>query len=192
MKHDICNVVLALFLPVMPIGPALAQGWVQPPPEGSETQVLNVGSGLCLVPEYEARINGLAIVQQPCIRTDSWHRWEFLILPGFQYGQDHPGIYLVNNAPHLLGGPQCLDDRDGKTADWSPVQQWPCNFTSTTMQWKLVALGDQDSSLIQFINMRSRKCLDVRGGSLAPGAALQIYRCTSTVTSPNWAQLFRW
>ena len=33
---------------------------------------------------------------------------------------------------------------------------------------------------------------NMRGGSLQPGAVLQIYRCTSTATSPNYAQLFYW
>jgi Ricin-type beta-trefoil lectin domain-like len=75
-------------------------------------------------------------------------------------------------------------DRDGKTADGSPVQQWTCNTTSTTMQWKLVVVGNikyytQPVSYAQFINVRSGKCLDIRGGSYAPGTPLQIYRCTS-------------
>jgi hypothetical protein len=191
MKHHVCGAVLALFVPVMAIAPALAQGWVQPPTDGSEVILFNAGSRLCLQPEEEARINGLAIVQQPCKpNLTFFQRWTFLLVTGFVYTYGEPGIYRVANSGFGGGGElQCLDDRDGKTADWSPVQQWACNDTSTTMQWKVVA---KDPAQAQFINIRSGKCLDVRAGSLAPGAALQIYRCTSTPTSPNWAQVFAW
>jgi hypothetical protein len=179
----------------MAIAPALAQGWVQPPLDGGEVILFKAGSRLCLQPEDEARLNGLAIVQQPCKPSLTFfQRWTFLRITGFVYTYGEPGIYRVANEGGL-GQRQCLDDRDGKTADWSPVQQWACNDTSTAMQWKLVTNGDDNPfspSQIQFINIRSNKCLDVRGGSLAPGAALQIYRCTSTPTSPNWAQVFAW
>ena len=120
----------------------------------------------------------------------------FLIGRGL-HDNSKPWIYLVINS----GSGQCLDDRDGKTADGSPVQQWTCNTTSTTMQWKLVTVGNikyypDPVSFAQFINMRSGKCLDVRGGSYAPGTALQIYRCTSTGTPgshrANLAQVFGW
>jgi ricin-type beta-trefoil lectin protein len=173
-----------------------------------------VNPRLCLQPEYEARINGLAIVQQPCNRDDLYQRWSFQLhlmtgqLDGRNYRQ--AGIYWVVNS----GSGQCLDDRDGKTADRSPVQQWTCNDTSTTMAWKLVTVGKicaispQDCpplevlpvrhhpSTAQFINMRSKKCLDVRGGSSAPGTALQIYHCTTTGRidegRANLAQVFGW
>ena len=108
----------------------------------------------------------------------------------------HPGIFRIIN----VGSRQCLDDRDGKKADWSPVQQWTCNYTSTTMQWKLETVGidpyNPTPTWAQFINMRSGKCLDVRSGSSAPGAVLQIYHCTSSGTVDsglaNLAQVFRW
>lgn len=176
-------VVLALLLSVMPTTPALAQ-----PFEHAEYLLVNWGSRLCLQPEYEDRINGLAIVQQPCNENDPYQRWSF-------EGGFLNGIYRIINS----GSGQCLDDRDGKTADWSPVQQWPCNLRSTTMKWKLDTVGRPGSWVCaayrcQFKNIRSGKCLDVRGGSSAPGAAIQIYRCTSTgnVESgrANLAQVF--
>jgi ricin-type beta-trefoil lectin protein len=210
MKHWF-GVVLALLLSVIPTAPALAQYQVQPPYSGHSLLGSAVSPRLCLQPEYEARINGLAIVQQPCNRDDLYQRWSFLLHPmtgtldGRNYRQ--AGIYHVVNS----GSGQCLDDRDGKTADRSPVQQWPCNFTSTTMAWKLVTVGKicavipercpadlprYQVSTAQFINMRSKKCLDVRGGSDAPGTALQIYHCTTTGTfdegRANKAQVFGW
>jgi ricin-type beta-trefoil lectin protein len=194
MKHFIWfGVVLALLLSVMPTTPALAQYQVQPPQWYYDSLLQNFGSSLCLQPENEAPLNGIAIVQQPCNGSNLYQRWFFRVLD-LKYQQ--PGIYWINNS----GSRQCLDDRDGKTADWSPVQQWTCNYTSTTMQWKLETVGwnpyDPMPPWGQFINMRSGKCLDVRGGSSAPGAALQIYHCTSSGTvadgRANLAQVFKW
>jgi Ricin-type beta-trefoil lectin domain-like len=193
MKHLIWfGVVLALLLSVMPTAPTLAQYQVQPPGDEYDSLLKNWGSGLCLQPEYEIRINGLAIVQHPCNDNDPYQRWYFFTV---RLGFQKPGIYWIINS----GSGQCLDDRDGKTADRSPVQQWTCNW-STTMQWKLETVGyipyPDYPTWGQFINMRSGKCLDVRAGSSAPGAALQIYHCTSTGTvasgRANLAQVFEW
>lgn len=193
MKH-LCSfgVVLAL-LSVMRTAPALAQDQVQPPQDYYDSLLQNYGSRLCLQPEQEAPINGVAIVQEACNGKDLFQRWHFLAK---RLDFQKPGIYWITNS----GSGQCLDDRDGKTADSSPVQQWTCNTTSTTMQWKLETVGSDPLHPTppwgQFINMRSGKCLDVRGGSSAPGAPLQIYHCTSsgTLTSgrANVAQVFEW
>jgi hypothetical protein len=134
MKHLIWfGVVPALLLCVMLTTPALAQYQVQPPREEYDSLLQNFGSRLCLQPEYEAPINGLAIVQQPCSGS-VYQRWFFWV-KSMEFQK--PGIYWIVNS----GSGQCLDDRDGKTADWSPVQQWTCNYTSTTMQWKLETVG---------------------------------------------------
>jgi hypothetical protein len=198
MKHLVWfGVVLALLLSVVPINPALAQGAVEPSPDPSFFSPLsNLGSGLCLQPQTEpAPLNGIAIVQQPCsISTDIYQNWHWYLISAVSYG--HPGTYRIIN----VSNGQCLDDRDGKTADGSPVQQWTCNETSTTMQWKVETVGidpyNPNPTWAQFINIRSGKCLDVRSGSLAPGAVLQIYHCSSkgTVMSgqANLAQVFQW
>jgi hypothetical protein len=178
------SVVLAIALSMLPSASArAATTYPQPPQSYYHSLLKNFGSGLCLQPEYEAAIAGLGIVQQPCNETDLYQRWWFRTLR-LDYGK--PGIYQIINS----GSGQCLDDRDGAIADWSPVQQWTCNITSTTMQWTLENTGSPYG--LQYRNVRSGKCLDVRGGSLQPGAVLQIYRCTSTATSPNYAQLFNW
>ena len=179
------SVVLALALSVLPCASARAQTtYPQPPQYYYHSLLKNIGSGLCIQPENEAAIDGLGIMQQPCNESDLFQRWSFLTV---RLDYNKPGIYLIVNS----GSGQCLDDRDGATADWSPVQQWSCNFTSTTMQWTLVDPGRPLIGL-QFRNVRTGKCLDVRSGSLQPGAVLQIYHCTSTATSPNYAQLFTW
>ena len=52
---------LALFLSVLLITPALAQYQVQPPRDEYDSVLLNYGSRLCLQPEQEAPLNGIAI-----------------------------------------------------------------------------------------------------------------------------------
>jgi hypothetical protein len=193
MKHLFWLGALLALLSMMRTAPALAQDQVQPPQDYYDSVLQNYGSRLCLQPEHQAPINGVAIVQQPCNGKDLFQRWHFLAK---RLDFQKPGIYWITNS----GSGQCLDDRDGKTADWSPVQQWTCNTTSTTMQWKLETVGSDSLHPTppwgQFINMRSGKCLDVRGGSSAAGAALQIYHCTSTGTlasgRANLAQVFEW
>lgn len=180
------SVMLAVLLSVMPAAPALASDLL-PPDSSYHSLFYNLGSWYCLQPEFEAPINGLTIVQQPCNHTNLYQKWSFQIVRK-DLGTYFWGKYQIVNS----GSGQCLDDRDGRTADGSPVQQWPCNDTSTTMQWKMQTVG-LDGSGWEFINERTGKCLDVRGGSSAPGAVLQIYRCTSNPPSyRNWAQVFMW
>jgi hypothetical protein len=60
-------------------------------------------------------------------------------------------------------------------------------ISATTMMW---TIGRSVGQYAEFINSRSGKCLDVRGGSLQPGAYVQQYRCTTTLSTINPAQLF--
>ena len=175
------GVVLAIALSVMPA--ASVQATVPLPHYVLSTS--NVG-WMCIQPEYEAPINGLTIVLQPCDYQNNYQnyyqRWRFTYV---RHNSSGAHLWQLVN----LGSGMCLDLRDGATADGSPVQQWTCNTTSTTMLWtREVPKG---LTFWQYRNERSGKCLDVRGGSQAPGTVLQIYRCTSTATSPNPAQLFQ-
>lgn len=183
------SVILAIALSVMPAAPALAEDF---PDDDYDYLIANRGSGLCLQPWYEAPINGLTIVQLPCNQYNLYQRW-FLTSGEFDNSTSPPTtLYQIVNS----GSGQCLDLRDGKTANGSPVQQWPCNWgrdPSTTMLWRL----NDDVFFYELKNERTKertgagKCLDVRGGSSAPGAVLQIYDCTSASgTELNWAQLF--
>ena len=118
------GITLALLLSVIRTTTALAHNQVQPPQDYYDNTFLNYGSRLCLQPEHETPTNGLAIVQQRCKENDRYQRWFFSVK---RLDYQKPGIYWVVNS----GSGQCLDDRDGRTADGSPVQQWTCNFTST-------------------------------------------------------------
>jgi hypothetical protein len=144
--------------------------------------VFNYGSGLCIAPVPEdgnLHLNGLGIEQFDCTGSAE-QSWFFDPIGTADFGvYGHRTVYhIINQATGM-----CLDDRDGLTADRSPVQQWPCNGTSTTMQW---APFDDYYGSQQLVNLRGKNCLDVAGGSLQPGAVLQLYRCTS----PNTAQRF--
>jgi hypothetical protein len=166
MKHLVrFSIVLVVFLSLMPASPAQADIiWYR--------WILNAQSGLCIQPEYEAALNGITIVQQPCTYDNHYQQWRVLRLSN--------GYKLLVNR----GSAMCLDLRDGNTADWSPIQQWTCNTTSTTMQWVLRDRYPLHGVVLK--NVRSGKCLDVRWGSYDPGAVIQIYRCTSD----NGAQIF--
>ena len=138
----------------------------------------NSQSRMCIQPEYQAGINGLAIVQQSCNEDNVYQQW-------LEVRVDNSRSHFVNR-----GSGQCLDDRNGATADSSPVQQWTCNSTSTTMMWRAQEIGPYT---YRYINERSGKCLDVRFGSFDPGAVLQIYHCTSNNGAQGFdiAQMFR-
>jgi hypothetical protein len=158
VKHLVrFSVVLAVFLSMMPTASAQSDiiwyRWVR-----------NIRSGLCIQPEYEAAINGITIVQQPCTYGNYYQQW---LLMRLSNGRN----LLVNR-----GSGMCLDLRDGITADWSPIQQWACNTTSTTMQWGVQEIRPWT---YRHVNGRSGKCLDVRWGSYEPGAVIQIFHCTS-------------
>jgi Ricin-type beta-trefoil lectin domain-like len=180
------SVILAIALSVMPAAPAKAGvASLDIPGVLHDTMIYNLGSGYCIEPVPEAPDNGLDIAQYPCsVPVNDWQRWRVLFLKSVN------GVYIyriMNWRTYLLRSDQCLDDRDGNPANDAPVQQWACNTTSTTMQWKMEQIGNWG---FQFRNVRSGKCLEVHRGSLQPGARLTLYRCTSTASSPNWGQLF--
>jgi hypothetical protein len=144
-------------------------------------QIVNYGSGECLEPVPEDgnyALNNLPIEQFTCAdrltkASQTWTRVP--IGDAFVNGQTRTVYHFVNWASG-----QCLDDRDGRTSDWSPVQQYTCNDTSTTMQW---VRGDDLNGSTQLINMRAWRnggsaCLDVAWGSLEDGAVLQLFHCT--------------
>jgi ricin-type beta-trefoil lectin protein len=138
-------------------------------PDGTRT-IRNYGSGLCLEPAGSGW--GEPILQQHCngSLTQRWTR-------------------ISATATHDLilnvGTRNCLDVRDGVNADRTVVQQWGCRNVPS-MRWRTSTLiPDLYFKIISAIGSR---CLDVAGGSLQPGAQLQIYACTSGTS--NTAQIF--
>ena len=150
--------------------------------------ITNYGSGECIAPvplDGNYAINGLDIEQFTCSTgIDLAQTWGIVpIADATVSGQTTTVYHIVNWQSR-----QCLDDRDGRTSDRSPVQQWTCNDTSTTMQW---VLGDEFYGSRQLLNLRAVRnggsaCLDVAGGSLADGAVLQLYHCTAQNTAQHF------
>ncbi|HEV8222581.1 MAG TPA: RICIN domain-containing protein [Streptosporangiaceae bacterium] len=141
------------------------------------TAIRGLGSGKCAAPvpgpDGVITYNGLPIQQFTCDNQNRTQTW-LLYYAGHTTVTNLDVYHVINQATG-----QCLDDRDGRTSDWSPVQQWTCNDTSSTMLW---ALGDYQNGAQQLINLRAVQnggstCLDVAHGSVLDGAVLQLYHC---------------
>jgi hypothetical protein len=151
--------------------------------------VTNFGSGKCIEPvpgpDGNYAVNGLAVEQFTCQPSPSLIPvWGIVpVADVFVFPSTRTVYHVVN-----WQSGQCLDDRDGRTSDRSPVQQWTCNDTSTTMQWML---GDSLGGARQLINLRAVRnggsaCLDVANGSGSDGAVLQLYHCTAQNTAQHF------
>jgi hypothetical protein len=138
--------------------------------------IVNYGSGLCLEPNGSGL--GEPILQQPCDSTRMTQRW--VLSPAT------PTQYQIANK----GFPTCLDVRNGKNADRTVVQQWSCNIQARSMRWgPSILVPDRFFKLISGVSSKpDERCLDVAGGSLEPGAQIQIYGCTQANT--NTAQIW--
>jgi hypothetical protein len=145
-------------------------GAVAAPP--ATFSIVNYGSGLCLEPNGSGL--GEPILQQPCDSTRMAQRWVLSRATATQY--------QIANKEY----PTCMDVRNGVNADRTVVQQWSCNIQARSMRWQPSTLVPD--RFFKFISAIGSRCLDVAGGSLQPGAQIQIYRCTSGNT--NTAQIW--
>jgi len=134
--------------------------------------IVNYGSGLCLEPNGSGL--GEPILQQPCDSTHKAQRWVLSPATATQY-------QIANK-----GFPTCLDVRNGVNADRTVVQQWSCNIQARSMRWQPSTLVPD--RFFKFVSAIGSRCLDVAGGSLQPGAQIQIYKCTQANT--NTAQIW--
>jgi hypothetical protein len=178
MKHLIWFSIVLALLSGVPTTPALAEYPARPSTirasflanlatgRLSNGQLMHDRDVLCLRSKSENPISGDAVVQRPCKESDVWQQWLFKPVPPFVDDEVHseqPGIYWIVNTQTR----QCLDNKDGRGHD---VQLWPCNQTSTTMQWKVEAVDKEPQIWGRFVNMRSKKCLSlgVRLGETEP------------------------
>jgi hypothetical protein len=140
--------------------------------------IRNFGSAMCAgLNWWEYYDNGAPVVQQFCTGSPE-QRWSAVPVGD--------GYYMFVNAR----SGKCMDVRNGTDANWTPVQQWECTNTkgmkwkttvpAYTPQWVTTRLG------VTTPRLEHGRCLDVRGGSLEDGAAVQIYRCTSNNTAQVW------
>jgi hypothetical protein len=150
--------------------PNVIGGAVAAPPR-TPFLIVNSGSGLCLAPNGSGL--GEPILQQPCDPGNPAQVW---------------GASRATVTHHLISNKKgvCLDVRNGVNADRTVVQQWSCDLHVPSMRWQFSTLvPDRFFKIISAIGSR---CLDVAGGSLQPGARIQIYKCTQSNT--NTAQIW--
>jgi hypothetical protein len=140
-------------------------------------EIVNSGSGKCL------QRNGIGwgepIVQQDCDGSLA-QRW--IAEDAFDSGT---ALYYTVASP-LAEANLCLDVRDGIDADRTVVQQWSCDKMAPSMRWQFSTLVP-----FQYFKLTSNtgsRCLDVAGGSLEPGAPVQLFRCTED--NSNTAQIW--
>ena len=89
----------------------------------------------------------------------------------------------------MINAAMCLDVRDGVDANRTVVQQWGCRNVPS-MRWRFSPLIHDYFKVISWIgDDKGDKCLDVAGGSLEPGARIQIYNCTGGTA--NTAQIWK-
>jgi len=138
----------------------------------STFNIVNSGSGLCLEPAAAGL--GEPILQQPCDSSRMAQRWV------------RSPVTVTYAHIALRNASRCMDVRNGVDADRTVVQQWSCSMQARSMRWQLSTLVP--NRFFKFISAVGSRCLDVAGGSLEPGARIQIYRCTPGNT--NTAQIF--
>jgi hypothetical protein len=151
---------------------AITLGAAAAPALADSYQIQNYGSGKCAgVNWWEAGNNGAGVVQQDCNSSSPYQQWtRDPIGSGYQH--------FVN-----VASGKCMDVTDGINADWTPVQQWTCTNTPG-MAWK--TSFPYPWVPFQVKSAIGGRCLDVRGGSLQPGAVIQIYHCTSNNPAQVW------
>ena len=141
------------------------------PAHAQYRQIQNVGSGLCAgFNWWEWDYNGATLVQLPC-DGEAHQQWAAVPV-GSGY------IRFVNR-----GSGKCMDVRDGINRDWTPVQQWECQYVAG-QYWRATVPSPHPTRIYSRLGGR---CLDVRYGSLQVGEVIQIFHCTPD----NLAQLWR-
>jgi hypothetical protein len=143
-------------------------------------EIRNFGSGMCAgLNSWEYFDNGAPVVQLTCDRSPE-QLWSAVPLSD--------GYYMFVNAR----SGKCMDVRDGKNADWTPVQQWACTNTNG-MKWKTLIPAYVPRWVTSKLGVtrpgdpwEHGRCLDVRSGSLEARAAIQLYHCVVD----NTAQAF--
>ena len=153
-------------------GTLAAVGAAGAPAYASYYQIANYGSGKCAgIRPFEYYNNGATVVQQTCNGSPE-QAWSDVPIGG--------GYHRFLNGR----SGKCMDIRDGRNANRTPVQQWDC-----TNYWGMAWLATVPSYVpIPIKSGKGGRCLDVSGGSLQDGAVIQIYDCARN--NDNTAQLW--
>jgi hypothetical protein len=134
--------------------------------------IVNSGSGLCLEPNGTGL--GEPILQQPCDSSRMAQRWV------------RSPVTVTHAQIPIRNTTRCMDVRNAVDANRTVVQQWSCSTQARSVRWQLSTLVP--NRFFKFVSAVGSRCLDVAGGSLEPGARIQIYRCTpgNTNTAQIW------
>ena len=135
-------------------------------------QIQNFGSGLCVQTDPASNGPDIQIVQETCDRRNPAQLWFFDTLGGSDY-------HVVN-----VGTFNCM--RALANTDRAQVQTIDCTNISDS-RWSVA--GALPTSVPHQIISRisgGNRCLDVAGGSVSPGAKIQLFHCTTD----NSAQVF--
>jgi hypothetical protein len=149
-----------------------------------------MGTGMCIRPEVSLTypwVNGAPISNTYCNDDPGQqNRWSLVPAGGGQVrGRStyYQFVQIVNQASNM-----CLDLKDGLIYDGAYVQQWECQIGNPNQLW---ALGMAFWGFQELINVKSGKCLDVPYNRPDLGQRIWTYRCTSTLSYQNEAQLWR-
>jgi hypothetical protein len=145
-------------------------------------KIVNSGSGKCL--ERNGDGFGEPILQQDCIEDPVDPRFNNQVWVQSK-ARETNGLMRYQIAS-LLPANVCLDVRDGVNADRTVVQQWGCDLHHPSKRWEFHVLVP--NTVFKLRSEIGRRCLDVAGGSLEPGAQIQIFRCTED--NSNTAQIW--
>jgi hypothetical protein len=183
VKNPIRSIgILVGFVSTVVGGAAAAQFIPDPEEVPGFFKIVNSGSGRCL--ERNGDGLGEPILQQDCVENALDPRFNNQLWVQSP-ATDKDGLKRFQIASRLPTN-LCLDVRDGANADRTVVQQWECNLHHPSKRWEFHVLVPNT-----FFKLRSeigRRCLDVAGGSLEPGAQIQIFRCTED--NSNTAQIW--
>jgi hypothetical protein len=163
------------------------------PTTGSWYQIASQAGGGCVDAAAATTSDGTAVQQSTCASGTPSQQWQlqptatgnYLLLNRNASAQDE--VWDVTGGSKDDGATVQLSSFHGgmnpynTTAPMSDPQWQPAH----NEQWQAVALG-ADSESYEFINLNSRKCLDLPGGSTTTGVQLQQATCNG---SPE--QVFR-
>jgi hypothetical protein len=84
----------------------------------------------------------------------------------------------------------CMD-LAGEVGDGVPVVQADCSPKLFRQQWQFVfgPVGGPVAQSVRVVNRVSGQCLEVKDGSLAEGAPLQVSTCADSVAHQEWLKI---
>jgi hypothetical protein len=95
--------------------------------------------------------------------------------------QTEPYVQFINQTSGL-----CMD-LVGVVGDGTPVVQAPCSPKLRSQHWQFVF--DPVAVALKVVNRVRGQCLEVKDGSMAEGAPLQVSTCVDSVDHQRWLKI---